>query len=38
LKSGLTSANSELWLDLGITLNDVSAKIQPLRLIQPCQR
>src|SRR5712691_2395622 len=36
--SGLTSADSGLQLDLEIALNGVSAKIQPLRLIQPCRR
>jgi len=36
--SGVTSVDSGLQLDLGIALNGVSAKIQPLRLIQPCRR
>jgi hypothetical protein len=36
--SGLPSADSGLQLDLEIALNGVSAKIQPLRLIQPCRR
>ena len=36
--SGLTSADSGLQLDLEIALNGVSAKVQPLRLIQPCRR
>ena len=38
MKSGLTSADSGIQLDLEIALNVVSAKIQPLRLIQPCRR
>jgi hypothetical protein len=33
--SGLTSADSGVQLDLEIALGGVSAKIQPLRLIQP---
>jgi len=37
-KSGLTSADSGFHLDLEIALSGVSAKIQPLRLIQPCWR
>jgi hypothetical protein len=37
-RSGLPSADSGLQLDLEIALNGVSAKIQPLRLIQPCRR
>src|SRR4029077_11375195 len=37
--SGLTSADSGLQLESGeIALNGVSAKIQPLWLIQPCRR
>jgi hypothetical protein len=36
--SDLASADSGLQLDLEIALNGVSAKIQPLRLIQPCRR
>src|SRR5438105_1427274 len=32
------SADSGLQLDLEIALNGVSARIQPLRLIQPCRR
>jgi hypothetical protein len=31
----LTRGSSWIW---GIALNGVSAKIQPLRLIQPCRR
>ena len=37
-KCDLTSADSGLQLDLKIALGGVSAKIQPLRLIQPCRR
>src|SRR5438128_600221 len=37
--SGRTSADSGLQLDWGGSrTNGVSAKIQPLRLIQPCRR
>ena len=36
--SGLTSADSGLQLDLEIALGGVSAKVQPLRLIQPCRK
>src|SRR5438046_8928393 len=36
--SGLTSADSGLQLDLAIALSGVSAKIQPLGLIQPRRR
>jgi hypothetical protein len=36
--AALTSADSGLQLDLEIALSGVSAKIQPLRLIQPCRR
>ena len=36
--SSLTSADSGLQLDLEIALGGVSAKIQPLRPIQPCRR
>src|SRR5207249_5479734 len=36
--SDLTSADSGLQLDLEIALGGISAKIQPLRLIQPCRR
>ena len=38
LNSRLASADSGLQLDLEIALGGVSAKIQPLRLIQPCRR
>jgi hypothetical protein len=38
LNGGLTSADSGFQLDLEIALGGVSAKIQPLRLIQPCRR
>ena len=38
LNGGLTSADSGLQLDLEIALGGVSAKVQPLRLIQPCRR
>ena len=34
----LTSAYSGLQLDLEIALSGVSAKVQPLGLIQPCRR
>src|SRR5436190_11487376 len=36
--SGLTSADSGLQLDLEIALSGVPAKVQPLRLLQPCRR
>jgi len=38
LNSGLTSAESGLQLDLEIALGGVSAKVQPLRPIQPRRR
>jgi len=37
LNSDLTSADSGLQLDLEIALGGVSAKVQPLRLIQPAE-
>ena len=36
LNSGLIAADSGLQLDLEIALSGVSAKTQPLRLVQPC--
>jgi hypothetical protein len=36
-RAALTSADSGLQLDLEIALSGVSAKIQPLWLIQPCR-
>ncbi len=38
LNSDLTSADLGLQVGLGIALNDVSAKIQPLGLLQPGRR
>src|SRR5882724_10232266 len=37
LSSVLTSADSAFQLALEIALGGVSAKVQPLRLIQPCR-
>ena len=38
LTEALASADSGLQLDLGIALNDVSAKSSPCGLIQPCRK